>query len=218
MALAMPSAATRTTGSSGLTDTAAVVNADKELNWVQEKAAEWFGVDTDEERASAKTYLANWAVAMANSEAGLGAFAEANLAGMNAVKDETERQAGLDMKRDEFNMRREQAAYDRTRDAKRDARDVANDARAAQLDEFRLGEMQEKAAARRAAAANPYSKLSDIKDPTEYKAAIWPIALQNAGGDPELAAQLAEAMYQEWRAVNTKSTGLDLASLGLPQQ
>lgn len=141
-ALSMPTPATRVTGTSGKPNVEATVDRANELNWVQRQAANLFGIDTPEERARAKTYLANWAVGMAHSDAGLGAFADANLAGIEGVNEEELRQLGIDMKTEDAAMRREETAYRRTRDAIGDQRDASRDSREARMDGYRIAEYQ----------------------------------------------------------------------------
>lgn len=195
MALATPNTATRTTGSTGNPAPQAEASAQNanQMNWVQRKAAEWFGIDTPEERQDAKTYLAHWAAGMANSTNGLGSFADANLAGLTAVQEQDKIEAGLELKREEFNARREEEAYRRTRDA-------AQDERQARMDEYRIDEYQAKAEERRrareAARNNPLAgtaleggRLEALMQIRELVDAQYPDA------SPEEKEQIAQQLF-----------------------
>lgn len=193
----LPTPATRMTGSSGRPSATASVEAGNRLNIVQQKAADWFGIDTPEERARAKTYLAHWAAGMANSTNGIGAFADANLAGLKGVQEEEVRQAGLDLKREEMDMRREQTAYERTRDERNDARDAKLDGLRMTKGGLEIASLQEAAEARRReqeiARNDPFSVLNGADDPATYSARLFQIYLAS-GMDPAAAKQQADEM------------------------
>lgn len=221
--LAQPSAATRQTGSSGKPDASVAVDSANKMNVVQRLAADWFGVDTPEERARAKTYLANWAATMATSTAGIGSFAEANLAGIEGVNAEEERQLELDLKRENAQMRREQVAYERTRDARDDARQDRRDARDANMDQYRIAEYdrarieyEEKRAREEELRNDPLQQLADIDDPNIYMAAAIRYA-STLTDDPAQAEALAQAMFDRWMATKTKADPLASLMSGLPQ-
>lgn len=222
--LTMPTPATRITGTSGKPNVEATVDRANELNWVQRQAANLFGIDTPEERARAKTYLAHWAVGMAHSDAGLGSFADANLAGIEGVNEEELRQLGIDMKTEEAAMRREEVAYRRTRDAISDRRDAAqdarmaaNDARDAQMDQYRIAEYQraaeEERRQRELAMQDPFYGTGLAGGNLAQKLQLRMMVEQAMPGatEEEIDAKVEEL----WLVQNPPkaSSGLDLAAL-----
>lgn len=213
--LAMPTPATRQTGSSGRPSAATTVAAANEMNTVQKLAADWFGVDTPEERANAKTYLANWAAKMATSTAGWGSLAEANLAGIDGVKAEEMRQLGIDLKAEEAQMRREEVAYERTRDAIQDRRQAANDARDARNDDFEFAELQRQAQEAREArareATDPFANTPLAGGPAEYEVELRRFISAN----PDMSPEQKEAWVQEQLALKYPKSVNPLAGLGL---